>query len=83
MDEPFAGVDTTTENTIFQILKDLKKQGKTIIVVHHDLHSIQKNFDNLVLINVRLISSGKVSEVFTNKNLKLAYGGKISYLTPV
>jgi manganese/zinc/iron transport system ATP- binding protein len=83
MDEPFQGVDTTTENTIFQILNQLKKEGKTIVVVHHDLHSITKNFDNLVMINVRLIASGKVSEVFHQKNLKLAYGGKISYLTPV
>lgn len=83
MDEPFQGVDTTTENTIFQILKQLKEEGKTIIVVHHDLHSITKNFDNLVMINVRLIASGKVSKVFNEKNLKLAYGGKISYLTPV
>ena len=76
-------MDTTTENTIFQILKDLKKKGKTIIVVHHDLNSITKNFDTLVMINVRLIASGKVVDVFNPKNLKLAYGGKISYLTPV
>ena len=83
MDEPFQGVDTTTENTIFQILQDLKKDNKTIIVVHHDLHSIVKNFDSLVMLNVRLIASGKVSQVFNEQNLKLAYGGKISYLTPV
>ena len=83
MDEPFQGVDTTTEATIFKILKNLKKKGKTIIVVHHDLHSINKYFDNLVLLNVRMIAAGKVSKVFNEKNLKLAYGGKISYLTPL
>ncbi len=83
MDEPFQGVDTTTENTIIKILKDLKKRGKTTLVVHHDLHSITSNFDDVVMLNVRLIAAGKVKKVFTERNLKLAYGGKISYLTPV
>ena len=83
MDEPFQGVDTTTENTIVEILKSLKKKGKTTLVVHHDLHSITKNFDDVVMLNVRLIAAGKVKNVFTERNLKLAYGGKISYLTPV
>ncbi len=83
MDEPFQGVDTTTENTIIKILRSLKKKGKTTLVVHHDLHSITKNFDDVIMLNVRLIAAGKVKKVFTEKNLKLAYGGKISYLTPV
>ena len=83
MDEPFQGVDTTTESTIFEILKSLKDKGKTTLVVHHDLHTISKNFDDVVMLNVRLIAAGKVSQVFTEQNLRLAYGGKISYLTPI
>lgn len=83
MDEPFQGVDTTTEKNIFEILQTLKSEGKTTLVVHHDLHTINKNFDYVVMLNVRLITAGKVPEVFNKKNLKLAYGGKISYLTPV
>src|SRR5688500_12035401 len=54
MDEPMAGVDAATERMIFQVLQELRKQGKTIIAVHHDLRTVPQYFDYVVLLNVRL-----------------------------
>ena len=65
MDEPFQGVDSTTEKSIVEILKQLKAEGKTIIVVHHDLQTVPAYFESVALINKAVIVSGKVSEVFT------------------
>lgn len=73
-DEPFAGVDAATEAVIVQILKNLAKQGKTVFVVHHDLNSVESYFSWVVLLNLRLVASGKVEEVFTVDHLKSAYG---------
>ncbi len=78
MDEPFSGVDLTTEAVIMGILKKLRLQGKTILVVHHDLNSVENYFDWMVLLNVRLIASGKVSETFTPENLYKTYGKNYS-----
>ena len=82
MDEPFQGVDATTEKAIIAILKDLRQQGKTVIVVHHDLQTVREYFDWVTLLNVRRISSGPLSEAFTDDNLKTAYGGKVGFLAP-
>lgn len=76
LDEPFQGVDVTTEKTIVRILKDLKKQGKTIIVVHHDLQTVAEYFDHVTLLNVRVIASGPVEHTFNDKNLEMTYGVK-------
>ena len=76
MDEPFVGVDAATEKAIIEILKDLRKKGKTVIVVHHDLQTLDEYFDWALLINVRQIASGPVKEVITPENLKRAYGGR-------
>lgn len=73
MDEPFQGVDSTTEKSIVEILKKLKSEGKTIIVVHHDLQTVPTYFDSVTLINKTVIASGKVSEVFTQDNINIAY----------
>jgi len=81
MDEPFQGVDATTEKAIVRLLKELRAAGKTVLVVHHDLQTVSEYFDWVLLLNVRRIASGPVTEVFTEKNLKLAYGGKVSFLT--
>lgn len=80
MDEPFAGVDATTEVAIVEILKTLRDAGKTVVVVHHDLDTVPTYFDRVVLLNVRLIADGPVAETFTPDNLQLAYGGKIAFL---
>ena len=74
MDEPFKGVDAQTEKSIVALLKALKEQGKTVIVVHHDLQTVPEYFDWATLINLRIIASGAVSEVFTEENIAITYG---------
>ena len=74
MDEPFKGVDAQTEKSIISLLKELKSQGKTVIVVHHDLQTVPEYFDWVTLINLRVVANGPVEEVFTQENLKRAYG---------
>ncbi len=83
MDEPFAGVDAATESAIIELLKELKAQGKTILVVHHDLQSAEEYFDWIVLLNTRLVASGPVKEVLTPTLLQETYGGKLSLLAQV
>lgn len=80
MDEPFQGVDATTERAIVSLLQELRAQGKTVVVVHHDLQTVPEYFDWTALLNVRLIASGPVREVFTEENLRLTYGGRVSFL---
>jgi len=80
MDEPFQGVDATTERAIIQILRDLRASGKTVVVVHHDLQTVREYFDWVTLLNVRRIAGGPVGEVFTEDNLRLTYGGRIGFL---
>lgn len=80
MDEPFAGVDAATEKAIVGLLQQLREQGKTVVVVHHDLESAPEYFDWLILLNVRLIASGPFAQTFTPGNLAEAYGGKLSML---
>ena len=74
MDEPFKGVDAQTEKSIVGLLKDLKKQGKTVIVVHHDLQTVAEYFDWVTLINLRIVANGPVEEAFNEETLGLAYG---------
>ena len=62
MDEPFAGVDAVTENAIIELLRELKQKGKTLIVVHHDLSNAKEYFDQIILLNMRLIAYGDVEQ---------------------
>ena len=73
MDEPFQGVDSTTEKSIVDILKKLKSEGKTLIVVHHDLQTVPTYFETVTFINKSVIASGKVKEVFTQENIDKTY----------
>jgi manganese/zinc/iron transport system ATP- binding protein len=83
MDEPFAGVDAATERAIVEILRQLKKQGKTVLAVHHDLLTVEEYFDHVLLLNMRMIAAGPISEVFTPENLRKTYGGKLALLDRV
>ena len=74
MDEPFQGVDATTEKAIINILKELRKQGKTLIVVHHDLQTVPEYFDWVTFLNVKGIASGPVKDIFNDDNLTKTYG---------
>lgn len=81
MDEPFQGVDATTERAIVALLQDLRAAGKTVVAVHHDLQTVADYFDSVTLLNVRRIASGPVEDVFTEQNLRLAYGGRVAFLS--
>jgi manganese/zinc/iron transport system ATP- binding protein len=83
MDEPFQGVDAATEKAIVVLLKEMRASGKTLVVVHHDLQTVSEYFDWVTMLNVRSICSGPVGEVFTEDNLRQAYGGRIAYLKAV
>ncbi|MEE2859419.1 MAG: metal ABC transporter ATP-binding protein [Pseudomonadota bacterium] len=80
LDEPMAGVDATTERAIVDILHRLRAQGKTVIVVHHDLQTVRSYFDWMVILNVRAIAQGPVASVYTPENLRRAYGGQIALI---
>ncbi len=83
MDEPFAGVDAVTEKAILELLKTLRNQGKTLMVVHHDLSTAREYFDQLALLNMRLVAFGPSCEVFTHDLLQRTYGGKLTVLSEI
>ncbi|MEX2176539.1 MAG: metal ABC transporter ATP-binding protein, partial [Pirellulaceae bacterium] len=83
MDEPLAGVDAATERTIFEVLHELRGEGKTIVAVHHDLRTVPEYFDYVVLLNVRLVASGPTAATFTTENLRKTYGGRLALLDTV
>lgn len=74
MDEPFQGVDVTTEKAIVKLLKELGAQGKTVIVVHHDLQTVPEYFDWVTFLNVKKVDAGPVKEIFNDENLTKTYG---------
>jgi manganese/zinc/iron transport system ATP- binding protein len=80
MDEPFVGVDAATEKAIISLLNELKAQGKTVLVVHHDLQTVKEYFDWVLLLNMRKIAIGPTEETFTLENLQKTYGGHLTFL---
>ncbi|MEM7236882.1 MAG: metal ABC transporter ATP-binding protein [Pseudomonadota bacterium] len=80
LDEPMAGVDATTEKVIVGLLQGLRAQGRTIIVVHHDLATVRDYYDWLVLLNVRIVAQGPVAETLTTEALRTTYGGQIALI---
>jgi manganese/zinc/iron transport system ATP- binding protein len=83
MDEPFAGVDMATETAIFQLLQDMARSGKTVMVVHHDIHSAMNFFEWVIMLNLHLVASGPKDQVMTEELLRKTYGGKLNLLTQV
>lgn len=81
MDEPFIGVDAATEKAIIFLLNELKAQGKTVIVVHHDLQTVEEYFDWSMLINKQIIAYGPTEDVFTMEHLQQTYGGRLAFLS--
>jgi ABC-type Mn2+/Zn2+ transport system ATPase subunit len=80
LDEPFVGVDVTTEEKIIQILKGLAKQGKMIIMVHHDLSKVTQYFDDVIMMNQRVVAYGDVAEIFTNENIQKTFEAQLPIL---
>ncbi|QIK69461.1 ABC transporter ATP-binding protein [Erysipelothrix sp. HDW6C] len=81
LDEPLKGVDVKTEEILMTLLKELAAAGKTVIVVHHDLTSIEGYFDNIALVNIKLVAWGSVKDTFTQENLKLTYHTDVGGIT--
>jgi manganese/zinc/iron transport system ATP- binding protein len=79
MDEPFQGVDATTERAIVTLLQELRAAGRTVLAVHHDLPTVPEYFDWVLLLNVRRIAAGPVEEVITDENLRATYGGRVPF----
>ena len=79
LDEPFVGIDSVSEEIIMNTLRDLKKAGKTVLIVHHDLGKVPHYFDQVLLLNKELIALGPTKETFTKANLKQAYGDRLFF----
>ena len=80
LDEPFVGVDNITEEKIITLLKRLADEGKTLLVVHHDLSSVEQYFDKVILLNQRLIAYGDTKTTFTKENMAKCYGPQLAIL---
>lgn len=83
MDEPFSAVDASTELAIVDILRGMKSEGRTAMVIHHDLQTVPDYFDYVILLNMRVVAHGPVEEVFTPENLQKTYGGRLTLLDEV
>jgi manganese/zinc transport system ATP-binding protein len=80
LDEPFVGVDHATEEIIMDLLRSLVREGKMVLMVHHDLTKVRAYFDELVMINQRIVAHGPVNDVFTEENIRATYSGKVTLL---
>ena len=80
MDEPFAGVDAATETAIVDVLRRLRNEGRTVVVVHHDLQTVPEYFEHVLLLNARVVAAGPVALAFTADNLRRTYGGRLALL---
>ena len=79
LDEPFVGIDSVSEEIIMNTLRDLKKAGKAVLIVHHDLSKVPHYFDQVLLVNREVIAFGPTKETFTEANLKEAYGNRLFF----
>ncbi len=80
LDEPFVGVDMMTEQRIINILKKLSNENKTLLVVHHDLSTVSEYFNQVILLNQRLIAYGDTKTIFTQENISACYGPQLTIL---
>ncbi len=80
LDEPFVGVDITTEEHIIRVLRKLSLQGKTLLVVHHDLATVRGYFDQVILINQRIVAYGDTETTFVTDNIAKTYGAQHTIL---
>ena len=80
LDEPFVGVDITTEEHIIRVLRRLSSEGKTLLVVHHDLATVKAYFDQVILINQRIVAYGDTETTFVKENISKTYGSQHAVL---
>lgn len=81
LDEPFTGVDVTTEEQIIALLHTLRDEGRIILVSTHNLGSVPEFCDRAVLLNRVVLAAGKTADVFTQANLEKAFGGVLRHFT--
>lgn len=79
LDEPFTGVDVKTEEQIMALLRELRAEGKVILVSTHNLGSVPEFCDRTVLINRTILGAGLTSEIFTQDNLQKTFGGVLRH----
>ncbi|HEY5894179.1 MAG TPA: manganese/iron ABC transporter ATP-binding protein [Chthoniobacterales bacterium] len=79
LDEPFTGVDVKTEEAIIGLLRELRAEGRLILVSTHNLGSVPEFCDQVVLINRTVLAYGPTEKVFTAKNLEAAFGGALRH----
>ena len=77
LDEPFVGIDMLSEKVIMTILRKWKEEGKTILMVNHDLSKVKEYFDQVILVKHAIVASGKTEDVFITKYLDDVYGGSV------
>lgn len=77
MDEPFVGVDMVSQSAILEVLFELRAQGKSMIIVHHDLLTVSNYFDYAILLNNKVVATGPTSEVLQPETLEKAYGATL------
>ncbi len=80
LDEPFVGIDSVSEEIIMNTLRKLRDNGHTILIVHHDLRKVHAYFDEVLLLNKKLISYGNTKETFTRENLTYTYGTDLFFM---
>ncbi|WP_324254106.1 metal ABC transporter ATP-binding protein [Paenibacillus sp. 1001270B_150601_E10] len=80
LDEPLAGVDAATERAIMDTLKVLKQKGRTVMVVHHDLQTVEDYFDHVLMLNRSVVAHGSTKETFTKENIYRTYGGSLRWM---
>jgi manganese transport system ATP-binding protein len=74
MDEPFVGIDMASQDSILSIVQKLRDSGKTVVIVHHDLSVVAQYFDDVVLLNKKLIANGPIDDILKSENIEKAYG---------
>jgi len=79
LDEPFTGVDVKTEDQIIQLLRELRDEGRIMLVSTHNLGSVPEFCDRVVLIKRTVLASGPTDEVYTRDNLERAFGGVLRH----
>ena len=81
LDEPFTGVDVQTEEAIIDLLRQMRDEGRVMLVSTHNLGSVPEFCDRTVLVKGTVLAHGPTEEIFTRENLEMAFGGVLRHFT--
>jgi manganese/zinc/iron transport system ATP- binding protein len=76
MDEPFSGVDAKTEEELTHVLQEICSLGKTVVIIHHDIHSVPHVFSHVLLLKETVVACGTVRDVWTTENLRATFSSR-------